>query len=226
MAYQFIESRCDIAVAQELRAKPLHRAARFREANSRQRNRRFHVLGRIAMDAIENLSCRLQLNQNAGEALCQGIVNLARHSVSFFGNGGFACLLCKAGELQGQSCLLRQSLREFQFHRAELAKLREADDDCADCFVSENQRNAQQSLHALFAEVGLGCFIERFACSHFVPHGASAAKHGEGEQILARQSQSLAGEAMAGLRAADQVAVPEDKMQLGGFSIAIPQPES
>ncbi len=129
------------------------------------------MLSCLGIDAVENLPGRLQLNQNPGGFPCtRGIVNLARHSVSLFGDGGFACLLCKTGELQSQSCLLRQSLREFQFHRAELAQLRKADDDRADCFVRKNQRNTQQRLNAFFAQIGFGCLIERLACSSSLPH--------------------------------------------------------
>ncbi len=93
-----------------MRAKPLHGTACFRETDPRQGDSRFQVLGGFVMGAVENLFRGLQLDQDAGEALRQGVVNLARHPVPFFGDSGLAGLLGKTRELKGESGLLREAL--------------------------------------------------------------------------------------------------------------------
>ncbi len=65
-------------------------------------------LAAITVDCVFD---RFQLHNYAGETLCECVVNVARHSISFFQNGRLPALFGKFIELNSQHRLMRERLR-------------------------------------------------------------------------------------------------------------------
>src|SRR6266536_4903813 len=88
---------------------------------------------------------RFQLYDHAGETLGERIVDIARHSISFFQNGGLPALLGKFIELNCQHRLVRERLSQFDFFRSIRRPVAVTNTDEAFHASANQGRNPQKS---------------------------------------------------------------------------------
>src|SRR5207247_5756758 len=108
-------------------------------------------LAGAARDCI--LGC-FQLHNYPGETLRERIVNVARHSVSFFEDRRALALLGVLIELNGKHDLMRERLGQFDLLRAVSRAIRMADPDKATDLSTDQDRNPEKPRRSFFLQMG------------------------------------------------------------------------
>ena len=71
------------------------------------------LVGFLTPATCDRVLCRFQLHNYASETLREGVVNVSRHSISFFQNGGLPALLGEFIELNCQHRLVRERVEQM-----------------------------------------------------------------------------------------------------------------
>src|SRR5947199_9770843 len=101
----------EIVFLQSLRSQRVHLSARFAEAPPSQFAGAMQMIVRFFATAARKriLGC-FQLHNYTGETLRERVVDVARHSISFFGDSSSLTLIGKLVELNGKHDLVGERL--------------------------------------------------------------------------------------------------------------------
>src|SRR5437879_9197404 len=107
----------------------------------------------LAIPARNRILGCFQLHNHTGETLRQSVVNVARHSISFFENRGSLALLGKLIELNGKHDLMGERLGQFNLLWPIRCLVGMADSNKTPDLSTHQKWNSQKSFCSLSLQI-------------------------------------------------------------------------